>query len=96
VDTGTLNLSKESPQAMIDTLGGFLLQVHVNDNHGLKKQENLIPGKGTYDFRSLIRALQACGYTGFLSAELSREYSDDPEPALKLAAERMRGWMDAA
>jgi protein FrlC len=93
LDTGTLNLSKEPPDEILTKLGSLMLQVHVNDNQGRHKQQNLIPGEGTYDFPGLIEVLRRHQYTGFLSAELSREYSDDPEPALRLTAERMRAWM---
>jgi D-psicose/D-tagatose/L-ribulose 3-epimerase len=93
VDTGALNLSKEPPQDMVAKLSGRLLQVHVNDNHGGGKQQNLIPGDGTYNFGELIHVLEKSGYSGFLSAELSREYSDDPVPALRTTAERLRAWV---
>lgn len=96
LDTGTLNLSKEPPQDIFAALGERVLQIHVNDNNGAGRQQNLIPGEGTYDFQGLIRFLKTIGYRGFLSAELSKEYSDDPEPALALTAERLRGWMQAA
>jgi protein FrlC len=92
-DTGTLNLSKENASQMMQMLGSLLLQIHVNDNHGDKKQENLIPGDGTFDFAGLIRTLNEFKYAGFLSAELSKEYSDHAEVALKKTAERMRAWM---
>jgi len=93
VDTGTLNLSKEPAQDMVAKLSGRLLQVHVNDNQGVGGQQNLIPGEGTYNFTELIRVLKKSGYSGFLSAELSREYSDDPVPALRTTAERLRAWV---
>ena len=95
VDTGTLNLSKEPPEEMVEQLGDALLQVHVNDNHGGENQQNLIPGEGSYDFPHLIRVLKACGYSGFLSAELSKEYAADPEPALRATVERLRAWLQA-
>jgi fructoselysine 3-epimerase len=93
LDTGTLNLSKEDPQEAVAKLSGLLLQVHVNDNHGGHKQQNLIPGEGTYNFRELIQVLQKDDYSGFLSAELSKEYSDDPMPALRKTVERLKAWM---
>ena len=93
LDTGTLNLSKESPQEIITKLGSKLLQVHVNDNQGIDRQQNLIPGDGNYDFKNLIRMLKDQGYSGFLSAELSKEYSDNPTPALQITAERLRDWI---
>jgi fructoselysine 3-epimerase len=95
-DTGTLNLSKETPGEMCQKLNSLLLQVHVNDNHGNEKQQNLVPGEGTYDFLGLIRELKQFGYSGFLSAELSKEYASNPEPALRTTAERLRGWIQAA
>lgn len=96
LDTGTLNLSKESPREFLPKLGDRLLQIHVNDNFGHEKQQNLIPGEGSYDFQSLIQALKESGYTGYLSAELTKEYAIDPESALRLTAERMRSWMQGA
>jgi protein FrlC len=96
VDTGTLNLSKETPEDMLDKLGDTLLQIHVNDNHGHEKQQNLIPGEGNYDFLRLVRALKSRGYAGFLSAELSKEYANDPEAALRQTFERLNDWIEAA
>jgi len=93
LDSGTLNLSKEPLDEIVARLGSLLLQVHVNDNQGKDRQQNLIPGDGTYDFKQLIRVLKTAGFTGFLSAELSKEYSDDPVPALRTTVERLKGWM---
>jgi len=93
LDTGTLNLSKESPEDILARLGDLMLQIHVNDNNGGKAQQNLIPGEGTYDFKGLMQILKKYDYRGFLSAELSKEYAADPEPALKTTADRLREWM---
>lgn len=96
LDTGTLNLSKEPPEEILDKLGDLMLQVHVNDNHGGEHQQNLIPGEGSYDFKGLIKILKDHDYQGFLSAELSKEYAADPEPALRTTAERLRAWIREA
>jgi protein FrlC len=95
LDTGTLNLSKEDPAQMLAKLGDRLLQVHVNDNHGRHEQQNLIPGEGTYDFPAFICVLKDHNYTGFLSAELTKGYAADPEPALHTTAQRLRAWLAA-
>lgn len=95
LDTGTLNLSKESIADIFAKLKNLMLQIHVNDNDGGHKQQNLIPGEGSYDFAGLISFLKQSGYQGFLSAELSKEYADNPEAALRTTAERLRGWMQA-
>ena len=94
LDTGTLNLSKEPPGEILAKLGDLMLQVHVNDNHGGAHQQNLIPGEGTYDFNGLVQTLKKHNFQGFLSAELSKEYAADPEPALKTTADRLRAWME--
>jgi D-psicose/D-tagatose/L-ribulose 3-epimerase len=93
LDTGTLNLSREPLQNSVAKLNGLLLQVHLNDNEGGSKQQNLIPGEGTYNFKELIHVLLKSGYSGYLSAELSKEYSDNPVPALRTTAERIRAWL---
>lgn len=93
LDTGTLNLSNESPDEIFSKLNDYILQVHVNDNHGVSHQQNLIPGDGTFDFRGLIGVLKKYGFQGFLSAELSKEYATDAERALRTTAERMRSWI---
>ena len=89
LDTGHLNLTKESVEAALKNLGSLLLQVHVNDNDGLQ-QQNLIPGDGTIDFQGLIGLLSATGYSGFLSAELAWDYSLNPVPPIRKTAERLR------
>ena len=95
LDTGTLNLTKEPPEEIFAKLNSLVLQVHVNDNQGGHTQQNLIPGEGTYDFLGLIQVLKEHAYSGFLSAELSKEYAQEPEAALRITAERMRVWMQA-
>lgn len=95
LDTGTINLSKEPPEQIFAKLDGHILQVHVNDNHSKGHQQNLIPGDGTFDFKGFIGLLKQLNYRGFLSAELSKEYSLDVEPALRTTAQRMREWIKA-
>ena len=68
-----------SPEEILAKLDRLMLQVHVNDNEGGQKQQNLIPGDGTYDFGSLIQVLREHNFSGFLSAELSKGYADDPD-----------------
>lgn len=96
LDSGTLNLSKEPPDEIFTKLGDFILQVHVSDNHSTGHQQNLIPGEGTFNFNNFFRTLKKFDYQGFVSAELSKEYSLDVEPALRTTAERLRAWIDEA
>jgi protein FrlC len=94
LDTGTLNLSKEPIREIFSKIGGKILNIHINDNLGGDKQENLIPGEGTYNFQDLIRVLKDVGYEGFLTVELSKDYADRAETALRTAAERLNNWLD--
>ncbi|MEJ2148271.1 MAG: sugar phosphate isomerase/epimerase [Chloroflexota bacterium] len=96
LDTGTLNLSKEPIEDIFSLLGEKVLQIHANDNNGEHRQQNLIPGDGTFDFQGLTTFLKGIGYEGFLSAELSKEYADDVEAALTATAKRMRAWIQAS
>lgn len=92
LDTGHMNLGKETTQEAIRKISEYLLQVHVNDNDGIT-QLNLVPGDGTYNFAELITVLREIGFRGYLSAELGYQYTPDPDPAIRLTASRMREMM---
>ena len=93
VDTGALNLSNEPISDVVSTAKDKLLQVHVNDNDGTK-QQNLVPGDGTYDFLSMIQFLRDHNFDAFLSAELTKDFCEDPIPPLRTTVDRMRAWMN--
>ncbi len=44
-------------------------EVHITDNHG-EKDEHLLPGQGTMDFRLLREGLERCGFNGVISLEV--------------------------
>jgi sugar phosphate isomerase/epimerase len=88
LDSGHVNLSPETPKEAIQILGSRLFQVHINDNDG-KRQQNLIPGFGTINFKEWITLLRKAGYTGYLSAELAWDYSLDPISAVKESIDRL-------
>jgi protein FrlC len=89
LDSGHLYLNSEPVAEAIESAGDRLLQIHVNDNDGLS-QLNLIPGDGTFDFERLVQVLKQSRFGGFVSAELGYQYTLDPDPAVRLTAERMR------
>jgi len=90
IDTGHIHLSDETPEQAVKNLGPMLLQVHINDNDG-RRQQNLIPGDGNFEFAGFLQDLAEAGYDGFLSLELAWDYSQDPLPALHKSMERVRG-----
>jgi protein FrlC len=89
LDTGHMNLGSETTQEAVELLGDRLLQLHVNDNDGMQ-QQNLVPGEGTFNFRELIDVLYQTDFDGVLSAELGYHYTLEPDPAVQLAAQRLR------
>jgi protein FrlC len=88
LDTGHMNIVGEAPPRTLHAVGAMLAQVHVNDNDGYH-QQNLIPGRGTFDFPGLAKDLKDSGYSGALTVELSYEYAGDPYPAIAEA----RRWL---
>lgn len=50
-------------------LGDRLVHIHLSDNHG-DLDAHLVPGEGSFDFTAGLKALNAAGYSGYLSAEL--------------------------
>jgi fructoselysine 3-epimerase len=92
LDSGHIHLAGQSGVGEVHALGELLLQVHLNDNDGIKHQ-GLVPGDGTFNYKPLLEALCETGFNGFLSVELAWDYSIDPEPHIASAARRVREWM---
>jgi protein FrlC len=95
LDTGHMYLEQDSLSEALQRVGQRLLQFHVNDNDG-KVQQNLVPGEGSYDFPAFLATLGRAGFEGTLTVELGYHYTNDPHPAAQLAAQRLRGWLEAA
>jgi fructoselysine 3-epimerase len=89
LDTGHIHLSSETPQEAVSLTGGRLFQIHANDNNG-KQQQNLILGRGTFDFQRFFHSLRKAGFGGFVSAELAWEYTLDPDPVVRQTASVLR------
>jgi protein FrlC len=94
LDNGHSHVVGESAERMITRLGDRLFHVHVDDNLG-QRDQHLIPGDGSFDFVPLIAALRQTGYSGFLTAELSWDYTLEPDLAARAARARMREYLQA-
>jgi protein FrlC len=94
LDTGHTHIVGESAIKAVHAIGDRLFHVHVDDNNGLR-DEHLIPGEGSFNFEGFIDALQDIGYDGYLSAELSWDYTIDPDPAVQLTAQRLHQLLKA-
>lgn len=95
IDTGHIHLSDEIPERAVQNLGPLLLQVHINDNDA-RRQQNLIPGEGTFEFEGFLKVLAEAGFDGFLTLELAWDYSLDPLPAVQESMKRIRGLISKA
>jgi len=88
LDNGHAHVVGESAVEAVQMLGPRLFHVHIDDNNGLRDQ-HLVPGEGTFEFPPFITALHKAGYDGFLAAELSWDYTINPDLAAQLTVERM-------
>jgi len=77
---------------VVQTLGDRIFHIHVDDNNGLRDQ-HLIPGDGNFDFASFIAALREVSYDGYLAAELSWDYTLDPDSAARITIQRLKDFL---
>lgn len=89
IDSGHVRLTGETMSEAFAAAADRLYHLHVDDNNGLRDQ-HLIPGEGLVDFTEMISLAQETGYTDFLCAELSWDYTIDPQPAARKTAEWLR------
>lgn len=95
LDSGHVHVSAESMRAAFQNAGERLFLIHVDDNNALRDQ-HLVPGDGSLDFIELFGLLREYDYTGCLCAELSWDYTIDPQPAASLAIQRLRALEQSA
>jgi len=86
LDTGHAHLWGDVTEA-IETCSGHLHTTHLHDNHG-RRDEHLIPGRGTIDWDGALLAFQKVGYDGAWVFELGPSAS--PAETLAAAAEARR------
>ena len=67
IDTATLGFSGETMTQAIRDLAGHLDHVHFADG---VPNGHLVPGEGTLDLRSMLKALDDAGYTKSISLEI--------------------------
>ncbi len=82
LDTGHANVNGEDLAQVVRSLKDVPLHIHIDDNHG-DSDAHLVPGEGTMDFAPFVQALSEIGYQGFVSAELSFQYTPEPDPAVE-------------
>jgi len=81
LDTGHLNVNKESFSDAVRLLGSYIKHIHIDDNHGYN-DDHLIPGEGNINFQKVILDLKKINYKGFLTVELGFGYTIAPDKAV--------------
>lgn len=76
----------------IARLSRWTKHYHVEDIAATRVHEHLVPGRGAIDFSTVLKAIQATGYGGWLTVELY-PYLDDPDAAGKKALDHLARWM---
>ena len=89
LDNGHEYVAGQDCARTVVEMGSRLFHVHVDDNNG-KRDQHLVPGDGAFNFKPFLMALKTAGYEGYLCAELSWDYTVDPDPAAAATARRLR------
>ena len=77
-DTGHANCFGVTSRALVG-LANVPLSLHVQDNHGVFKDEHLLPGDGTIDWKDFIQTLNDIGYAGDFVLEAHHQSMDAPD-----------------
>src|SRR5437773_5285196 len=88
-DIGHFYCVKDDPAATVPRLAKYTRHYHLEDIAATRVHHHLVPGEGAIDFHATLRAIQATGYTGWITVELY-PYVDDPDPAARTAFARVR------
>jgi len=81
-------VGEDIPRA-IARLAPHIRHYHFEDIAATRVHHHLVPGEGAIDFASVIEAIRATGYDGWLTVELY-PHVDDPDAAARSAIEVLR------
>lgn len=71
-DISHFDIVSMSTEETVSALAAVSAHTHVKDQRGIAPDfEFLIPGEGTFDYVGYLKAMQAHGYDGFITAEVS-------------------------
>ena len=100
-DISHFNIQGLAIEETVAALAPHTVHTHVKDERGLVPDfEFLIPGEGDFDYVTYLKAMQAHGYDGFISVEVSvmvqRRPDYDPLAAATLSYETLsRAFIEA-
>lgn len=99
-DIGHPHRVGDSPEQVMRLLAGRIAHVHIKDcrrRAGTDEWQLTLLGDGEVPARACIDALDAAGYSGWLSVEWEKRWHPElaePELALPRFAEVLRGWRE--
>lgn len=79
-DLGHAYCVGEDPQDWVARMAPHTVHYHLEDIAATRKHHHLVPGDGAIDFAATLRAIEATGYSGWITVELY-PYLDDPDSA---------------
>ena len=94
-DVGHMYCVGDDPGPTIHRLAQHIRHMHLEDIAATRVHHHLVPGEGAIEFGSVFQAIRAIGYNGWVTIELY-PYVDDPDPAARLAFERVNAILAAA
>ncbi|HET6319883.1 MAG TPA: hypothetical protein VFG86_25775, partial [Chloroflexota bacterium] len=64
----------------VPLLAPLSVHTHVKDQRGVAPNyEFLVPGEGDFDYARYLTAMQAAGYAGFVTVEISKQVQNRPD-----------------
>ena len=94
-DVGHAYCVREDLPRAIAKLAPHIRHYHLEDIAASRVHQHLVPGTGAIDFATVITAIRATGYDGWLTVELY-PFLDDPDAAARRAIEVLRPLVDPA
>jgi sugar phosphate isomerase/epimerase len=89
-DVGHFFCVGEDPAALVPELARWTGHYHLEDIHENRFHHHLVPGKGAIDIASVLRAIEATGYDGWVTVEVYPR-ADAPAEAAEESMRYLRG-----
>jgi sugar phosphate isomerase/epimerase len=93
-DVGHFYCVGDEPAPTLHRLAKYIRHIHLEDIAADRVHAHLIPGDGAIDLAGTLQAIEAIGYTGWVTVELY-PYADDPDGAARASFERVSRLMES-
>ncbi len=93
-DIGHAYCVGQDPQDWVAKMAPHTRHYHFEDIAATRVHRHMIPGEGAIDFDATLRAIQATGYTGWITVDLY-PYIDQPDHAARQARDFLRQRLQA-